>query len=361
MKSRIQIFSAIIAGILLTCACKKDSPKVSPTPPPPPPAAIPGPFLYLAGNTGSQGICWKLSLSQPSDSIETDTIRNAKNISAMVISDTTRYMVGGTAGYWKNDSFVAIPSASQLNLITVSGTTVYSAGADISANLAQWTNTTESGNLDNGLDAIFSRVDWSTSLTGIAVSGSDVLVSASWVVDGIYGGPDSSIFSGFGVLFTNAVAQLLPYNNYTLYGGILYPWTSGVTVSGNDIYVPGALPDTIAVPKGGFWKNGVWNNINNGLFRPTAITSADTNVVIIGYTYTLPWNPSSMQAAYWQNGTLTPLNGTSAVMVALYGSDVYVLGNDNNGNVVVWKNGTLFKTLNGLIKGSVGCMAAGSE
>jgi len=68
-----------------------------------------------------------------------------------------------------------------------------------------------------------------------------------------------------------------------------------------------------------------------------------------------------MQAAYWQNGTLTHLNGVSAVMVALNGSDVYVLGQDNSNNIVVWKNGTLFKTLNGSINGSVGCMAIGVQ
>ena len=64
-----------------------------------------------------------------------------------------------------------------------------------------------------------------------------------------------------------------------------------------------------------------------------------------------------MQAAYWKNGTLTHLNGVSAVMVALNGGDVYVLGQDNNNNIVVWRNGAVFKTLNGIIKGSVGCMA----
>ena len=361
MKSRTPILFALITGILLTCSCKKDSPKVTTTTPPPPPA-IPGPFLYLAGSTGTQGICWKLSLSEPSDSIKADTIQNARNISAMVISDSIRYMVGATGGYWKNDSFVAIPGASQLNLITVSGTTVYTAGSDISAGLGIWTNSTESENLDNGLDAIYpSGVSWSFSITGMAVSGSNVLVSGSWVIEGQYGGPDSALYSGFGVLFTNGAAQILPYNNYTLYGGDYYPWTTGVAVSGNDIYVTGALPDTIPTPNGGFWKNNVWNNINNGAFHPTAITTSDTNVVIIGYTYTLPWNPASMQAAYWQNGTLTHLNGTTAVMVALNGSDVYVLGQANNGNIVVWKNGNLFKTLNGVINGSIGCIAIGNQ
>jgi hypothetical protein len=68
-----------------------------------------------------------------------------------------------------------------------------------------------------------------------------------------------------------------------------------------------------------------------------------------------------MQAAYWQNGTLTHLNGTTAVMVALNGSDVYVLGQANNGNIVVWKNGNLFKTLNGVINGSIGCIAIGNQ
>ena len=355
MTNRAPIFIALIAGILLTCSCKKDSPYVNPTPVPVPG----GPYLYLGGSTGSNGVYWKLSLVRPWADVIADTVKNAKNISSIVISNNTRYMIGGSAGYWKNDSFVSVPSASQLNLLTVSGTTVYTAGSDISANLAQWTNTTETANLDNALDAVFPRVDWNFLLTGIAVSGSNVLVSGSWVVEGIYGGPDSSIFSGFGVLFTNGAAQLLPYNNYTLYGGILYPWANGVTVAGNDIYVPGTLPDTIPTPNGGFWKNDVWNNINNGLFHPSTITSADTNVVITGYTYTLPWNPSSIQGAYWQNGHLTHLNGSSAVMVALYKSDVYVLGQDNNNNIVVWKNGALFKTLTGVITGNISCMTVG--
>ena len=355
MNARIR-FIAIITATLLSCACKKSSPSIHTTPAPPESP----PFLYIGGISDSKGIYWKFSLSDTAASVIADTVENAPNISAIVFSDSTRYMVGGSAGYWRNKSFVAVPGALQLNLLAVSGTTVYTEGQDISFNLAQWTNNTESANLTSAMGGIFTRADLSYGLTGMAVSGSNVIVSGTLVVEGVPGGPDSAVYAGFGVLCTNGAAQLLPYNNYTLFGGNLFQWTNGVTVSGNDIYVAGTLPDTISTPHGGYWKNGVWSSINNGQFRPTAIASSGSNVVITGYTYTLPWNPSSIRAAYWQNGNLTNLNGSNTYMAAAYGDDAYVLGSDNNGNIVVWKNGSLFKSLNGTITGSVSCIAVGN-
>jgi hypothetical protein len=355
MKVRIR-FIAIITAILLSYSCKKSTPSsVNQTPAPP---ETP-PFLYIGGASDFKGIYWKFSLADTAASVIADTVENATNVSAIVISDSMRYMVGGVAGYWKNKNFITLPGAYQLNLLAVSGTTVYTAGSDISLNQALWTNSTESENLTNAMSSIFVEAEQNYSLTGIALSGSNVLVSGTWVVEGVPGGPDSAINSGFGVLFTNGVGQLLPYNNQSYFGGILFHWTNGVTVSGSDIYVAGILPDAIADPKGGFWKNGVWTSINNGQFRPNAIASSGSNVVITGYTYPLLWNPSAIQAAYWQNGNLTMLNGSQGNMVAVYGNDVYVLGSDNNGNIVVWKNGSLFKTLNGIISGSVSCIAVG--
>ena len=348
---------AILTAILLSCACKKSTPSTDhPTPAPP---ETP-PFLYIGGTTSdSKGIYWKFSLTDTSASVIADTVENATNIAAIVISDSIRYMVGGSAGYWKNKTFIALPGANQLDLLAVSGNTVYTAGSDISLNQALWTNSTESENLSGAMSSIFVQADQDYSLTGIALAGSNVLVSGTWVVEGVPGGPDSAINGGFGVLFTNGVGQLLPYNNQSYFGGILFHWTNGVTVSGSDTYVAGILPDSIADPKGGFWKNGVWNSINNGQFRPNAIASSGSNVVITGYTYPLPWNPSAIRAAYWQNGNLTMLNGSQGNMVAVYGNDVYILGSDFNGNIVVWKNGALFKTLNGTIAGSVSCIAVG--
>ena len=355
MKARLQ-FIVIITAILLSGACKKSSPSsVQPTPAPP---ETP-PFLYIGGTSDSKGIYWKFSLSDTSASVIADTVENSTNISSIVFSDSTRYMVGGSAGYWKNKSFVPVPGALQLDLLAVSGTNVYTEGEDISFNFAQWTNNTELANLTSAMDGFFTRADLSYGWTGMAVSGFNVLVSGTLVVEGIPQGPDSAIYAGFGVLFTNGAAQLMPYTNYTLFGGDLYHWTVGVAVSGTDTYVAGTLADTIAVPKGGYWKNDVWNSINNGLFHPLAIASSGSNVAITGYTLTVPWNPSLIQAAYWQNGNLTTFNGTQGEMVAVYGSDVYVLGSDNNGKIVVWKNGSLFKTLDGIISGSVSCIAVG--
>jgi len=107
--------SYTIAGVLLTCSCKKDSPQVNPTPIP----VLGGPYLYLGGSDDSKGVYWKISLLRPWADVIADTVQNATNISSIVISDTTRYMIGGSAGYWKNDSFIAVPSASQLNLLAV--------------------------------------------------------------------------------------------------------------------------------------------------------------------------------------------------------------------------------------------------
>jgi len=70
-----------------------------------------GPYLYLGGSDDSKGVYWKISLLRPWADVIADTVQNATNISSIVISDTTRYMIGGSAGYWKNDSFIAVPSA----------------------------------------------------------------------------------------------------------------------------------------------------------------------------------------------------------------------------------------------------------
>jgi hypothetical protein len=109
---------------------------------------------------------------------------------------------------------------------------------------------------------------------------------------------------------------------------------------------------------GGYWKNGIWNSINNGSFYPSSIASFGSDVYIPGYTYT--WTPTySQQAAYWKNGTLVQLNGAAATAITVYGSDIYVLGVDQNNNIVVWKNGAVFETLGSASTSRATCIAIG--
>jgi hypothetical protein len=95
MKLRLQ-FIIILTATFLSCACKKTTPStVNPTPAPP---ETP-PFLYIGGTTSdSRGIYWKFSLTDTSASVIADTVENSTNIAAIVISDSIRYMVGGSAG-----------------------------------------------------------------------------------------------------------------------------------------------------------------------------------------------------------------------------------------------------------------------
>jgi hypothetical protein len=107
-----------------------------------------------------------------------DTLVNALNITAIATSANAVYMAGEAGGYWKNDSFIAIPNAFNIQFLSLTGSAIYTAGYDKSANLAYWVNNSEIS-LENTFDRSLFPYEGilSYGLSGITGSGSDVYVT----------------------------------------------------------------------------------------------------------------------------------------------------------------------------------------
>jgi hypothetical protein len=318
-------------------ACRKSSDL--PAPPSVTPGYI-GPYLYVGGGTlNSRGIYWKSQLIKPVP--VADTLVNALNITAIATSANAVYMAGEAGGYWKNDSFIAIPNAFNIQFLSLTGSAIYTAGYDKSANLAYWVN-----NSEISLEKTFDRNLFpyegilSYGLSGITGSGSDVYVTGILSFENEPYSPDTAVQGNFGMLWKNGGLHLLG-------PGVLlsavYKSTAGVVVVDSNVYIAGQYPDTTFA--GGYWKNGIWTPINNGSFTPSSIAAIGGKVYIPGYTYIRAPGSFTQRAAYWVDGTLVPLDGLVAYAVTSHDSDIYVLGVDPKGNIVVWKNSTVFEMI----------------
>jgi hypothetical protein len=343
-----------LAVMVLTLAtgCKKEA-RVSPVVPR---QTVKGPFLYVGGYTSSVGAYLKISISEPSAAIISDTIAGTRRISSIITKGSDVYMAAQAAGYWKNKLFIPMSGASAIQFLALAGTAVYSAGFDNSASLAYWNNGIET-NLGStiGRDLFPYQGVSAFGITGMAVSTSGALLSGQLFTENEPGSPASALSGNFGLLWQNSNLQLLGHGTLV---NVEYNSTAGIAVAGNDVYVAGRMPDTTYA--GGYWKNGVWAAINNGAFLPYAITSSGTDVYISGYIYNSA--KTSTLGVYWRNGILNTIdNALNATTLVAYGSDIYIVGIDGSRNQVIWKNGTLFKVI-GPISTSITtlCMAVGN-
>ena len=319
-------YTLSLSAILAT-GCKKPNiaPKGS--------GSTTGPYLYVGGAWNSAATFWKVSLAQPNGNIATDTTSSSTAISSIVTSGNDVYMAGGAPGYWKNKTFISIPGSSGINYIAITGTSVYTSGWDSAGNLAYWVNNTEV-NLQNAIKKQFNNahiMNWNE--TGMAVSGSNVLVTGQIYVENWTTNPAGS-FDNNGLLWTNGNLQL--FGPGGIYLGSNFPSTVGITILGSDNYVAGSMPDSAQTT--GYWKNGVFNSLNKQLM-PTCITSGGNDIYIGGYTNN-PAVTQTSQGVYWKSGTLVSIaNATRLIAMVIDNNDVYALGIDNNNNNVVWKNG----------------------
>jgi hypothetical protein len=345
MKSFILVVLTLAVGISIS-SCKKhsDAPSTSASSSssgtPRPPASV-GPYLYV-GALYPTGIYWKISLSEPNSKPIYDTLANAGGITSIVTSGRDVYVAGQRGGYWKNDTLIPVTGASGISYITLLGSTVYAAGWGTYGNSAYWIGNTEINTENTFGRSVFPYEGTSElSLSGIVASASNTFVSGSLWFENEPFSPDSAAQGSFGLLWNNGSLQLFGSGGSASFLSAVNVVTVGVAVSGTDVYVAGRYPDTTFA--GGFWKNGVWNPIAKGTFVPNSIVTIGGTVYMPGSYY----NRTSItqQAAVWANGVLTNLGGASATSVAVYGSDVYILGMDNNGNNVIWKNGAVFDTL----------------
>ena len=319
-----------------------------------------GPYLYVGGGENAHATFWKVSLSQPNGIITTDTTGSANAISSIVTSGKDVYIVAGAAGYWKNQTFIRVSEARTINNIAISGTTVYTSGFDSDGNLAYFVNNSDMG-LQNAITNHFPNahfMDWSE--TGMALSGSNVLVTGNIFVQNWATDPAGS-FDNNGLLWTNGNLQVLGPGG--IYFGIGFQSTVGITVSGSDNYVAGTMPDssvTRGLTKSGYWKNGVFNSLGIKGFIPSCITSAGNDIYIGGHVYNSTATPN-FKGAYWKSGTFISIaNSSRLIAIVINNNDVYALGIDNNNNNVVWKNGVMFQTLGLASNQFVSCMAVGN-
>ena len=334
MKKTSWIGAVVVLALSTSCHKSSDKPAQAPSITP----VSTGPYLYVGGGTANhQGIYWRSQLNHPVP--VADTVKNADVITSMVGTEDGLYFAAQTGGYWKNDSFIALPDALQIAYLAVSGPTVYAAGLDENINITYWT-----GNTENDLRNTYGRSRYpdqgvtTFGVSGIAASAGNVYVTGYLSFENEPFTPDSVVNGNFALLWTDGNMQ--PYGPGVLLSAV-YQSTVGVALAGNDVYVAGHYPDTTYA--GGYWKNGAWNSIANGTFLPFSIAANGNNIYMPGNYWSR--GTYTQGAACWVNGKLVPLNGAYALAVAFFRSDVYILGVDNNGNVVVWKNGSVFETI----------------
>jgi hypothetical protein len=364
--NRIKYLIAV-AALLAINACKKDSSHPSVQPAPTAPPATVGPFIYVGGSTvlssgASQGIYFKNSIGNivTAANASIDTVQHASSVSAMTVLDSIVYMATNSPGYWKADSFIAVNGAFSIQYLALSNSTVALAGLDNAFDLAYWVNGNETDLMNTFNRTVYPNEGSLTyGFSGMAFSGNEVAISGSYnfMDEPVPGAPvDTSTLPGlYETLWTNGNIQILYHDYWNV--DIAYTSTVGVAFSGNDVYVAAhRTTDSASKNSGGYFKNGSWNDINNGAFWPNSIYASGTDVYISGYTYTFP-PYSNFKAAYWKNGNLIPLDGVATRATTTYGGDLYVLGIDNNGNFVVWKNDAVIETLGSASTLNLGCIA----
>jgi hypothetical protein len=338
-----------LLGFITVCtsACKKDNKQ-----PTPQPTAVTGPFIYVGGSKASGAAYWKISLSQPGAAIISDSIAGSPRITSIVSSGNDIYMASQTGGYWKNKSFVPVTGASNIEYIATSANGVFTAGFDNTSNIAYWNNNTEVSLQNTIGHTLFPNQGESAyALTGIAASASTAYVTGQLFTQNQPTGPQT-LSGNFGLLWTNGGLALFGKG---FFASAVYRSTVGIALSGNDIYVAGQIPDSTYA--GGYWKNGVWNPLNNGLFIPNSIIAAGNDVYITGSNNIRGNSPNSMPG-YWKNGSFVNISGALYTLaVAINGNDVYLLGVDSNNNNVVWKNGAPFATIGPFLNSTVTTMA----
>ena len=342
----ILAYTVILLAIAAT-GCKK------PEEAPKGPTTVTSPYLYVGGATASNATYWKVNLAQPGGNIITGTTPSSNAISSIVTSGADVYIVAGAPGYWKNQIFIPVSGAGYIYYIAIAGTSVYTSGRDSHNNIAYWVNNNEV-NLQSAINTPFPNPHViALSETGMALSGSNVLVSARIYVENWTTNPAGS-FDNNGLLWTNGSLQL--FGTGGVYLGTNFPSTVGITVLGSDNYVAGVMPDSTSTKgnwNSGYWKNGVFTSFNNKNFNPACITSAGNDIYIGG--------SANAQGVYWKSGTFVSIaNATRLITMVIYNNDVYALGIDNNNNNVVWKNGAVFITMGQVSNQLTTSMAIGS-
>jgi hypothetical protein len=275
------------------------------------------------------GEVWSSIQNQPVQSSSLlDTADNGSNIHAngIFVSSTGDVYVAGTV--WYNGQS-GIPYTTPTAAYPPSGyiATYWKNGKAV--------NLPGMGYLAGGASTSSEHADY---VSGIFVNGGDVYVSGGsnqYIID-------SANTYQFARYWKNGVSV-------NLSGGLIdssaggtvtsRPYTTGIFVSGSDVYVSGTLSGSQAL----YWKNGA----------PVFLTGAGTlgaaaqSILVTGsevYAVGYVDSAGSSYAVIWKNGASTTLSAfpSTANGIAVSGDSVYVAGSENvNGKsyATVWANG----------------------
>lgn len=355
------ILLSVVIGLI---ACKKHHETAANTTPP-------SSTVYVLGSSGDTIEYWKNGVATVLKAGGPGTL----SAFAMTVSDTDVYVAGQVATgvssnnleqahaeYWKNGVGVALPDSTGLataSSIYVNGADVYVAGSMFYSAPSTAVYTTPAAVYpkagwvanywQNGVPVQLpgqlipagppnSTVDvYSQYVSGIFVAGGSVYVAGG--SNEYYSGVPSSYQSA--QYWDQGVATNLVDNLVDSIGGniIGLPNTTGIYVSGTDVYLAGVVSGTGAYAAV-FWKNGVATILGNGSANSIFVSGSDVYVAGISVV-----NGVNV-ATYWVNGQPTVLStspqSTRANAIFVSGSDVYVAGTDVVNGVAYatyWKNG----------------------
>lgn len=263
--------------------------------------------IYVAGYTGVPGLTTYGTWWK--DTVPS-VIPGVPQFYSAALSGTDLYLLGD-GGYWKNGVAVPVADLSFPKTILVAGGDVYIAGSSKTYNQIGYNSKTAAVYYKNGVEVNLTADTTGISdafTTGLTVSGTDVYVCG--------------YLDNHAVYWKNGKIVYLP-DGYM---------AKAIGVSGTDVFVAGTSETKGDV----YWKNGVEMPLLPG-GMVTSMAISGTDVYIAGYTINGP-----DQAVYWKNGTLVNLpNGYEANSIAVSGKDVYAAGNANGGYAVYWKNGVI--------------------
>jgi hypothetical protein len=330
------------------------------------PAIGPTTTVYIAGfaistassasNNVSVADEWQLTSGSPTataTALSMPSGMTSSQANAIAVSGKDVYAAGTASNstsqaavYWLNNgAATTLPSGTQANAIAVSGSNVYVAGyeensAGNGGNAVLWVNGTAT-TLSPPSGMAYSDA------AAITVSGSNVYVAGfAW-----NNNSDESA-----VLWVNGAATLLPMPSGL--SGEYY--ADGIAVSGGEVYVSGHTDSSANLDTAISW-------VNNGAATTLSIPPNDTvgnydavGIAVSGSDVYVAGSGTNGatgvgNAAYWLNGTPTTLPlpndinittaSSSAVGIAVSGSDVYAVGDVSDSTVGVtptaayWVNG----------------------
>lgn len=257
-----------------------------------------------------------------------DTAGSTANIhtNAIVVRGTGDVYVAGTVWYGPQSN---VPYTTPTASYPLSGyvATYWKNGKAV--------NLPSMGYLAGGSSTTSEHDDY---VSGIFVNGSDVFVSGGSNEYQI----DSANTYQFARYWKNGVSV-------NLSGGLIdsstggtvssRPYTTGIFVSGNDVYVSGTLSGSRAL----YWKNGapIFLTGNGTLGAGAeAIFVNGSDVYAAGYVD----SAGASYAVYWKNGVATTLstNPSSANSITISQDSVYIAGSENvsgKNYTTLWTNG----------------------